>query len=128
MSEKPIGWSDADLQTVQEHGYFIAGVNNLNPSSAYYNVAGLLQNKDQLTPYILDPSLEELYDTGNAEAVGFYPKAKLITKREKAIQKQKAQVKKGAKASQQSGRVESKKKAQRDPSTSLTASTSFLQE
>ena len=51
-----------------------------------------------------------MYAIGNAEAVGFYPKAELITKRENAIQKQKAQVKEGAKASKQSDRVGSKKR------------------
>jgi hypothetical protein len=125
--KKPLGWSDADLQTALEHGYSIAGINNLRPSSESCNVARLLQIRNQLPPYVLDPSLkayEDLYAAGMAEAMGFLPNAELKAKREIAIQKQKVQVTKADKVPQKSSRVESKKRANRDLSASSTASTS----
>ena len=80
-----------------------------------------------MPPYVLDPNLkayEDLYAAGKAEAVGFLPNAELKAQRENAIQKQKAQVTETDKVPQKSSRVESKKRANRDSSANLTASTS----
>ena len=107
-----VGWSDIDIKTALEHGYSIAGINNLRPSSESCNVARLLQIRNQLPPYVLDPSLkayEDLYAAGMAEAMGFLPNAELKAKREIVIQKTKAQATKVDKVPQKSSRVEKKR-------------------
>ena len=86
MSE---GWAESELHKVLTEGYSRAGIHNLNPSPGLYNAAGLLSVKDKLTPYVLDPSLEEfesMYAFGHGEALGFYPNRELITKRQKALE------------------------------------------
>ena len=112
------------MDLVQRHGFSIAGIHNLNPSPVRYNAAGLIQIMDQVTPYMLDPSLEMfeyMYSIGNSNAKGFYPREELITQRQNAILKQNIQVKEGTKASQQSERVGSNKRPQRDSSASSAA-------
>ena len=85
----PEGWSESELHKVLWKGYSRAGIHNLNPPPGLYNVAGLLSVKDKLTPYVLDPSLEdleEMYSLGHGEALGFYLNGELIEKRQKALE------------------------------------------
>ena len=89
----PAGWSESELHKVLIEGYSRAGIHNLNPLPSLYNAAGLLHIKDKMTPYLLDPSLEEfesMYAFGNGEAMGFYPSDELVAKRQKALEEQSA--------------------------------------
>ena len=75
-------------------GYSKAGINNLRPSSGSNNLSALINYKDLLTPYVLDPKLkmyEDLYAAGLAEAEGFKPNDNIKAKREIAVKKLKAQ-------------------------------------
>ena len=115
----PAGWSESELHKVQLKGYSRAGIHNLNPAPSLYNAAGLLQIKDKMTPYLLDPSLEEfqsMYAFGNGEAMGYYPNNDLIAKRKKALEEQSATQKFKGKGGT--------KRPHRDSSISLTASNS----
>ena len=114
------------MDRVQKHGFSIAGIHNLNPSPGDYNAAGLIEIKEQVTPYMLDPNLEVfeyMYSIGNSSAMGFYPTQELITQRQNAIAKQHNH--EGTKASQQSERAGSNKRPQRDSSASSAASNSY---
>jgi len=114
----PTGWSEAELHKVLLEGFSKAGIHNLNPSPSYYNAAGLLLIKDKMTPYALDPSLEDfqtMYAYANGEAMGYYPNDDLIAKRQKALEEQSAKQKEGKGGT---------KRPHRDSSTSSTASIS----
>ena len=115
----PAGWSENELHKVLLEGFSRAGIHNLNPSPSYYNAAGLLLIRDKMTPYVLDPSLEEfqsMYAYGNGEPLGYYLNNDLTAKRQKALEEQSAKQK-------HEGKGETKR-PHRDSSTSSTASNS----
>ena len=121
----PEGWSESELHKVLIEGYSRAGIHNLNPSPSLYNAAGLLHIKDKMTPYLLDPSLEEfesMYAFGNGEAMGFYPSDELVAKRQKALEEQSARGE--ITATQKFEGTGGTKRPHRDSSTSSTASNS----
>ena len=110
---------------LKDMAFSIAGIHNLNPSPGHYNAAGLIQIKEHMTPYMLDPSLETfeyMYSIGNSDAMGFFPSQELITKRQNAILEQNNHD--GTKASQKSEWAGSNKRPHRDSSASSTASNS----
>ena len=124
-STDPPGWTKQNLAIVLRLGYSKAGVHNLRPSSRAWTPAQLVQHTTTLMPYVLDPRLmssEEMYASGEREAEGFVPNAKLSAEREKSLLRLKANKAKVKSPSEKPSKVESKKRQARDTSESSGAS------